>query len=163
MNNQEIEKERRELRAKLTSIQHELENEVAEGHRLDEAHTLAHDEMKAKVARLELTIMSLEGEMGYAVPGGVVLQNVKPNAIANHLASKVAELEAARDEWIAGYHSLRGEMDTLAAENVRLRKTLEWISKQYDDSKAIHQVAMDAYEMASTARTALTAELNKKP
>ena len=40
------------------------------------------------------------------------------------LAAKVATLEEARDEWIAGYHSLRQKMDTLAAENRELKMAL---------------------------------------
>ena len=48
----------------------------------------------------------------------------------------------------------------LEAQNAELLKALEWIAKQYDDSKpAIHyrltQCASDAYAMSAWARTAI--------
>lgn len=50
---------------------------------------------------------------------------------------------------------LERERNKAREENKKLREVLEWISKRYDDSKPMHQVAMDAYEMSCTARAAL--------
>lgn len=43
----------------------------------------------------------------------------------------------------------------------KLISSLDWISKQYDDSKPMHQVAMDAYQMSCTARAVLQKEETK--
>lgn len=43
----------------------------------------------------------------------------------------------------------------------KLIRSLDWISKQYDDSKPLHQVAMDAYQMSATARAVLQKEETK--
>ena len=52
-------------------------------------------------------------------------------------------------------HRLERERDEAREENKKFREALEWISKRYDDSKPIHQVAMDAYEMSCTAGSVL--------
>jgi hypothetical protein len=40
----------------------------------------------------------------------------------------------------------------------KLIRALEWIAERYDDSKPMHQVAMDAYEMSCAARAILQKE-----
>lgn len=50
------------------------------------------------------------------------------------------------------------ERDEALEENKKFSEALEWISKRYDDSKPIHQVAMDAYEMSCTAGSVLQKE-----
>lgn len=37
----------------------------------------------------------------------------------------------------------------------KLIRALKWIAERYDDSKPMHQVAMDAYQMSCTARAVL--------
>lgn len=49
----------------------------------------------------------------------------------------------------------------LREQNAKLREVLEWIAERYDDSKPMHQVAMDAYEMSCTARAILQKEETK--
>jgi hypothetical protein len=43
----------------------------------------------------------------------------------------------------------------------KLIRALKWIAERYDDSKPMHQVAMDAYQMSCTARAALKKEETK--
>lgn len=59
--------------------------------------------------------------------------------------------------WVCAGHAMRleRERDEAREENKKFREALEWISKRYDDSKPIHQVAMDAYEMSCTAGSVL--------
>lgn len=56
---------------------------------------------------------------------------------------------------------LERERDEAREEIEKLREALDWISKQYDDSKPTHQVAMTAYEMSCTARYALQKDTTK--
>lgn len=56
---------------------------------------------------------------------------------------------------------LERERDEAMDANKKLREVLEWIAERYDDSKPMHQVAMDAYEMSCTARAALRKEATK--
>lgn len=50
------------------------------------------------------------------------------------------------------------ERDEAREENKKFREALEWIAKRYDDSKPMHAVAMDAYEMSCTAKASLRKE-----
>jgi hypothetical protein len=52
----------------------------------------------------------------------------------------------------------RRERDEARDTNKKLREVLEWIAERYDDSKPMHQVAMDAYEMSCAARAILQKE-----
>jgi hypothetical protein len=54
---------------------------------------------------------------------------------------------------------LERERDEAREENKKFCEALEWISKRYDDSKPIDQVAMDAYEMSCTASSVLQKEV----
>ena len=53
---------------------------------------------------------------------------------------------------------LERERDEARDTNKKLREVLEWIAERYDDSKPMHQVAMDAYEMSCAARAILQKE-----
>lgn len=59
---------------------------------------------------------------------------------------------------INGWKQAMVERDEARDANKKLREVLEWIAERYDDSKPMHQVAMDAYEMSCTARAALRKE-----
>ena len=52
----------------------------------------------------------------------------------------------------------RRERDEARDTNKKLREVLEWIAERYDDSKPMHHVAMDAYEMSCAARAILQKE-----
>lgn len=52
----------------------------------------------------------------------------------------------------------RKERDEAREENKKFREALEWIVERYENPAHTHQVAMDAYEMACTARAALRME-----
>lgn len=56
---------------------------------------------------------------------------------------------------------LERERDEAMDANKKFREALEWIAERYDDSKPMHQVAMDAYEMSCTARAILQKEETK--
>lgn len=95
--------------------------------------------------------------------------------IASELERVKHELEEARedaDHWKIEYEIVvarlcgkRHQRDNsiVADDEVipKLIRALEWIAERYDDSKPMHQVAMDAYQMSCTARAVLQKEETK--
>ena len=61
------------------------------------------------------------------------------------------------DRWSEGMmtYCLPEDVEKLEAINAGLLEALEWIAKQYDDSKPIVQCASDAYAMSAWARAAI--------
>ena len=69
------------------------------------------------------------------------------------------------DRWSEGMmtYCLPEDVEKLEAINAELLEALEWIAKQYDDSKPIVQCASDAYAMSAWARAAITKAKGEQP
>lgn len=69
------------------------------------------------------------------------------------------------DRWSEGplTYCLPEDVENIEAINAELLEALEWIAKQYDDSKPIVQCASDAYAMSAWARAAITKANGEQP
>lgn len=82
------------------------------------------------------------------------------------LENQKLKLDAQReaehhDRMVGELEKVYAERDEARDTNKKLREVLEWIAERYDDSKPMHQVAMDAYEMSCAARAILQKEETK--
>lgn len=78
-------------------------------------------------------------------------------ARGNITNSKIETVDEIHNRLMA-YDDIKRERDEARDTNKKLREVLEWIAERYDDSKPMHQVAMDAYEMSCAARAILQKE-----
>ena len=120
--------EKIDLAKKLAAVEHDLENEIAEGARLDEAHIIATEELRAKIAALEEANAKFSDVLGQI---NQVCVRTFPEMNGSPLADVVRHMEGQCNEWY-------NECQTARAQRDDAQKEVEVLEKHFERESMCH-------------------------